>query len=151
MMVMWMTEFCYLLISFLIWQPFGQIGQSGGGNNQSGNGTSGNGTGSNSTGGNSGGNGTGGNGLGDNGTGGFIMHSSHSNWEIRFLDDLLEVMTPGETRTANLRISTPTDVPAGYYGFDLFAASKFGNFSGIHDIGNQHHCDTPTSHFLITI
>ena len=122
---------------------------SGGGNNQSGNGTSGNGTGGNSTGGNStGGNGTGGNGTGDNGTGGFIMRSSHSNWEIRFLDDLLEVMTPGETRTANLRISTPTDVSPGYYGFDLFAASTFGNFSvfttlvinitAIHDLSFSH-------------
>ena len=122
---------------------------SGGGNNQSGNATSGNGTGGNSTGGNNaGGNGTGGNGTGDNGTGGFIMRSSHSNWEIRFLDDLLEVMTPGETRTANLRISTPTDVSPGYYGFDLFAASAFGNFSvfttlvinitAIHDLSFSH-------------
>ena len=117
---------------------------SGNGNNQSGNGTGGNSTGGNST----GGNGTGGNGTGGNGTGGFIMRSSHSNWEIRFLDDLLDVMTPGETRTANLMISTPTDASPGYYGFDLFAASAYGNFSvfttlvinitAIHDLSFSH-------------
>ena len=38
-------------------------------------------------------------------------------------------MSPGETRTANLIISTPSNAGPGYYGFKLFAASSLGNFS----------------------
>ena len=38
-------------------------------------------------------------------------------------------MSPGETRTANLIISTPSNAAPGYYGFKLFAASSLGNFS----------------------
>ena len=38
-------------------------------------------------------------------------------------------MNPGETRTANLIVSTPSNAAPGYYGFKLFAASSLGNFS----------------------
>ena len=38
-------------------------------------------------------------------------------------------MNPGETRIANLIVSTPSNAAPGYYGFKLFAASSLGNFS----------------------
>ena len=59
----------------------------------------------------------------------FSQKSGHSSWEVRFNDDLLDVMNPGESRTADLRISIPDDLDPGYYGFTLFAASALGNFS----------------------
>ena len=127
---------------------------SGGGNGTSGNSTGDNGTSGNSTGGNgtsgnsTGGNGTSGNSTGGNGTDGTFGRSSHSGWEVRFLADVFDVMNPGESRVATLRISTPTDVRPGFYGFDLFAASALGNFSvnttivvnvtAIHDLSFSH-------------
>ena len=92
---------------------------SGGGSNTDGNNSSGNDNSSNSTGGNNSG----------NGSNGILFSSGHPEWEIRFVDDLLEFMAPGETRIANLIISTPTNAAPGYYGFKLFAASSLGNFS----------------------
>ncbi len=100
-------------------------GTNNSGNNNTGNNSTGNGTGGNSTTGNN----TGGNGTGGNGSGGFMSHSVHLNWEVRFLDDVFEMMNPGESRIANLIISTPANAEPGYYGFDLFAASALGNFS----------------------
>ena len=103
------------------------------GNNTSGNNTSGNNTGGNNTGGNNtGGNNTGGNNTGGNNSGGgngTFSRSIPSGWEVRFVDDLLEVMNPNDTRIANLIVSTPSNAAPGYYGFKLFAASSLGNFS----------------------
>ena len=108
---------------------------SGGSNNTN---NSGNSTGDNSTGGNStggtggnstGGNSTGGNSTGGNSTGGIFSKSGHSSWEVRFNDDIFEMMSSGESRIANLRISLPADLDPGYYGFTLFAASALGNYS----------------------
>ena len=105
---------------------------SGGGSNNtnnSGNTTGGNNTGGNNTGGNNtGGNNTGGNNTGNN-TNGSLMMSGPQGWEVRFLDDTMDLMTPGEQRNAILRISIPANENPGYYGFDLFAASALGNFS----------------------
>ena len=106
---------------------------SGGGSNNtnnSGNNTGGNNTGGNNTGGNNtGGNNTGGNNTGGNNTNGSLMMSGPQGWEVRFLDDAMDLMTPGEQRNAILRISIPANENPGYYGFDLFAASALGNFS----------------------
>ena len=121
-------------------------GNSTGGNNTSGNNTSGNNTSGNNTGGNNtGGNNTGGN---NSGTNGISAKSGHSELEVRFNDDFLDMMSPGESRTANLRISLPTDLDPGYYGFALYAASALGNFSvnttlvvnvtAIHDLSFSH-------------
>ena len=96
---------------------------SGGGSNNTNN--SGNNTGGNNTGGNN----TGGNNTGGNNTNGSLMMSGPQGWEVRFLDDAMDLMTPGEQRTAILRISIPANENPGYYGFDLFAASALGNFS----------------------
>ena len=94
-------------------------GNNTGGNNSSGNNTDGNNTSGNNTSGNSTG----------NGSNGVFSRSTPSGWEVRFVDDLIEVMNPGETRTANLIVSTPSNAAPGYYGFKLFAASSLGNFS----------------------
>ncbi len=106
---------------------------SSGASNNSGNNTSGNNTGGNNTGGNNtGGNNTGGNNTGGNNTGNStngIQRSAPQGWEVRFLDDSMDIMNPSEQRNAVLRISIPTDEDPGYYGFDLFAASVYGNFS----------------------
>ena len=109
-------------------------GNNTGGNNTSGNNTGGNNTSGNNTGGNNtsgnntGGNSTGGNNTG-NGSNGVLTRSIPSGWEVRFADDLFEVMTPSETRVASLIVSTPSNAAPGYYGFKLFAASSLGNFS----------------------
>ncbi len=92
---------------------------SGGGSNTNGDNSTGNDNSSNSTGGNNSG----------DGSNGVLFSAGHPEWEIRFVDDLMEFMAPGETRTANLIISTPTNAEPGYYGFKLFAASSLGNFS----------------------
>ena len=105
-------------------------GNNTGGNNTGGNNTGGNNTGGNNTGGNNtGGNNTGGNNTGGNNTNGSLMMSGPQGWEVRFLDDTMDLMTPGEQRNAILRISIPANENPGYYGFDLFAASALGNFS----------------------
>ena len=104
-------------------------GNNTGGNNSAGNNTGGNNTsGNNTSGNNSSGNSTSGNSTG-NGTNGVFSRSIPNGWEVRFVDDLIEVMSPGETRIANLIISTPSNAAPGYYGFKLFAASSLGNFS----------------------
>ena len=74
-----------------------------------------------------GGNNTGGNSTGNSTNG--IQRSAPQGWEVRFLDDSMDIMNPSEQRNAVLRISIPTDEDPGYYGFDLFAASVYGNFS----------------------
>ena len=106
---------------------------SGGGSNNtnnSGNNTGGNNTGGNNTGGNNtGGNNTGGNNTGGNNTNGSLLMSGPQGWEVRFTDDTMDLMTPGEVRLAVLRISIPNNENPGYFGFDLFAASALGNFS----------------------
>ena len=98
-----------------------------GGNNSSGNNTGGNNTGNN-TGGNNTDNNTGGNNTGNNSNGTILM-SSPNGWEVRFFDDTMDNMSAGESRMATLRISIPAHENPGYYGFDLFAATTFGNFS----------------------
>lgn len=104
-------------------------GNNTSGNNTSGNNNTGNNTGGNNTSGNStAGNNTGGNNTG-NGSTGVFSRSIPNGWEVRFVDDLFEVMSPGESRTANLIISTPSNAAPGYHGFKLFAASSLGNFS----------------------
>ena len=125
-------------------------GNNTGGNNTGGNNTSGNNTGGNNTGGNNtGGNNTGGNNTGGNiTTNGIFMMSGPQGWEVRFVDDAMDLMTPGEHRTATLRITIPSDEGPGYYGFELFAASALGNFSvsstlvvnvtAIHDLAFSH-------------
>ena len=118
---------------------------TGGGNNTSGNNTGsgnstndGNNSSTNNTGGNStegGTNNTGGDNAGGNSTNnssgsspGTQTKSGH-NREIRFLDDSMDSMVPGESRIATLRVSIPSDERPGYYGFELFAASALGNYS----------------------
>ncbi len=83
-----------------------------------------------------GGNSTGGNSTGGNSTGGNITSTTFSKsgtgpqgWQVRFIDDAMDTMTPGEIRHATLRISIPTDENPGYFGLELFAASALGNFS----------------------
>ena len=116
-------------------------GNSTGGNSTGGNSTGGNSTGSNSTGGNStGGNSTGGNSTGGNSTGGNSTgegsdsRSARSGtipqgWLVRFVDDSMDTMNPAEVRYATLQVIIPSNQEPGYIGFDLFAASVFGNFS----------------------
>ena len=122
-------------------------GNSTGGNNTGGNNTSGNNTGGNSTGGNNtGGNNTGGNNTGNSTSG--IASKSNPAWDIRFLDDTVDLMTPSESRYATLHISIPTDANPGFYGYNLYAASVFGNFSvnstmvievtAVHDLSFTH-------------
>ena len=128
-------------------------GNNTGGNNTGGNNTGGNNTGGNNTGGNNtGGNNTGGNNTGGNSSGsgstGISAKSGQTGWEVRFNDDVLDMMSPGESRSANLRISLPGDLDPGFYGFALFAASALGNFSvnttlvvnvtAIHDLSFTH-------------
>ena len=139
-------------------------GNNSGGNETGGNSTGGNNTGDNGTGNETGGNSTGGNNTGDNGTGNetsgnstggnssgstsISPKSGHSALEVRFNDDVLSTMTPGESRSANLRISLPTDIEPGFYGYTLFAASALGNFSvnttlvvnvtAVHDLSFSH-------------
>ena len=127
-------------------------GNSTGGNNTGGNNT-GNNTGGNSTGGNNtGGNSTSGNNTGGNTTGnstnGIMSKSNPTGWNVRFIDDTVDLMTPGESRSATLQISIPTDADPGFYGYNLYAASVFGNFSvnstlvievtSIHDLSFTH-------------
>ena len=111
-------------------------GNSTGGNSTGGNSTGGNSTGGNSTGGNStGGNSTGGNSTGGNSTGeGSDSRSARSGtipqgWLVRFIDDSMDTMNPAEVRYATLQVIIPSNQEPGYIGFDLFAASVFGNFS----------------------
>lgn len=100
-------------------------GNSTGGNNTGGNNTAGNNTGGNNTGGNN----TGGNNTGGNSSSGILSKSNPQGWDVRFIDDVMDLMTPGESRAATLHISIPTNAGPGFYGFDLFAASALGNFS----------------------
>ena len=98
---------------------------SGGGSNNN-NSTGGNSTGGNSTGGNS----TGGNSTGE----GSDSRSARSGtipqgWLVRFIDDSMDTMNPAEVRYATLQVIIPSNQEPGYIGFDLFAASVFGNFS----------------------
>ena len=127
-------------------------GNNTGGNNTGGNNTGGNNTGGNNTGNNTGGNNTGGNNTGGNGTGnstnGIMSKSNPTGWNVRFMDDTVDLMTPGESRFATLQISIPTDADPGFYGYNLYAASVFGNFSvnstlvievtAIHDLSFSH-------------
>ena len=115
------------------WANWTSGGNSNSGNNTGGNSTTGNNTAGNNSGNSTGGNSTSGNNTSGNNSGngsnGVFSRSIPNGWEVRFVDDLIEVMNPGETRTANLIISTPSNAAPGYYGFKLFAASSFGNFS----------------------
>ena len=128
---------------------------TGGGSNNS-NSTGGNSTGGNSTGGNStGGNSTGGNSTGGNSTGGEGLDSFSARsgtipqgWLVRFVDDSMDTMSPTEMRYATLQVNIPSNQEPGYIGFDLFAASVFGNYSvsttlvvnvtAIHDLSFAH-------------
>ena len=122
---------------------------SGGGSNN----TGGNNTGGNNTGGkNTGGNNTGGNNTGGNNTGnssnGISSKTNPPGWNIHFLDDTMDLMTPTESRYATLHVSIPTDADPGFYGYNLFAASVLGNFSvnstlvvevtAVHDLSFSH-------------
>ncbi len=124
------------------------------GNNTGGNNTGGNNTGGNNTGNNTGGNNTGGNNTGGNNTGnssGGILSKSNPTWDVRFLDDTVDLMTPSESRYSTLYISIPTDANPGFYGYNLYAASVFGNFSvnstlvievtAVHDLSFSHSID----------
>ena len=121
-------------------------GNSTGGNN-TGNNTGGNNTSGNNTGNNTGGNNTAGNTTG-NSTNGIMGKSNPAGWNVRFMDDTVDLMTPGESRFAILQISIPTDAGPGFYGYNLYAASVFGNFSvnstlvievtSIHDLSFTH-------------
>ena len=143
------------LVAF--WSNWTSGGSNTGSNNSTGNNTEGNSTGGNSTGGNNtGGNSTGGNNTGGNNTGGNntgnstsgIASKSNPAWDIRFLDDTVDLMTPSESRYATLHISIPTDANPGFYGYNLYAASVFGNFSvnstmvievtAVHDLSFTH-------------
>ena len=137
-------------------------GNNTGGNNSGGNSTgnntggnsTGNNTGGNNSGGNSTGNNTGGNNTGGNNTGnssGGVFSKSNPTWDVRFLDDTVDLMTPGESRYSTLYISIPTDANPGFYGYNLYAASVFGNFSvnstlvieisAVHDLSFSHSID----------
>ena len=138
------------LVAF--WSNWTSGGSNTGSNNSTGNNTEGNSTGGNSTGGNNtGGNSTGGNNTGGNNTGNStsgIASKSNPAWDIRFLDDTVDLMTPSESRYATLHISIPTDANPGFYGYNLYAASVFGNFSvnstmvievtAVHDLSFTH-------------
>ena len=118
------------------------------GNNTGGNNTGGNNTGGNNTGNNTGGNNTGGNSSGGNSSGGILSKSNPQGWDVRFVGDVMDLMTPSESRAATLHISIPTDAGPGFYGFNLFAASALGNFSvnstlvvnvtAVHDLSFSH-------------
>ena len=125
----------------------------GGSNNTGDNNTGGNNTGGNNTGGNNtGGNNTGGNNTGGNNTGnssnGISSKTNPPGWNIHFLDDTMDLMTPTESRYATLHVSIPTDADPGFYGYNLFAASVLGNFSvnstlvvevtAVHDLSFSH-------------
>ena len=115
----------------------------GGSNNTSGNNTGGNNTGGNNTGGNN----TGGNNTG-NSSNGISSKTNPPGWNIHFLDDTMDLMTPTESRYATLHVSIPTDADPGFYGYNLFAASVLGNFSvnstlvvevtAVHDLSFSH-------------
>ncbi len=120
----------------------------GGSNNTGGNNTGGNNTGGNNTGGNNtGGNNTGGNNTG-NSSNGISSKTNPPGWNIHFLDDTMDLMTPTESRYATLHVSIPTDADPGFYGYNLFAASVLGNFSvnstlvvevtAVHDLSFSH-------------
>ena len=124
------------------------------GNNTGGNNTGGNNTGGNNTGNNTGGNNTGGNSTGGNNTGNSTngtLSKSNPAWDVRFLDDTVDLMAPNESRYATLHISIPTDANPGFYGYNLYAASVFGNFSvnstmvievtAVHDLSFSHSID----------
>ena len=128
-------------------------GNNTGGNN-TGNNTGGNNTGGNNTGNNNGGNNTGGNSTGGNNTGNStngMLSKSNPAWDVRFLDDTVDLMVPSESRYATLHISIPTDANPGFYGYNLYAASVFGNFSvnstmvievtAVHDLSFSHSID----------
>ena len=123
---------------------------TGGGSNNS-NSTGGNSTGGNSTGGNS----TGGNSTGGNSSSGDGLDSRSARsgtipqgWLVRFVDDSMDTMNPAEMRYATLQVIIPSNQEPGYIGFDLFAASVFGNYSvsttlvvnvtAIHDLSFSH-------------
>ncbi|MBB70690.1 MAG: hypothetical protein CMB28_06255 [Euryarchaeota archaeon] len=138
------------LVAF--WSNWTSGGSNTGSNNSTGNNTEGNSTGGNNTSGNNtGGNSTGGNNTGGNNTGNStsgIASKSNPAWDIRFLDDTVDLMTPSESRYATLHISIPTDANPGFYGYNLYAASVFGNFSvnstmvievtAVHDLSFTH-------------
>ena len=115
----------------------------GGSNNTGGNNTGGNNTGGNNTGGNN----TGGNNTG-NSSNGISSKTNPPGWNIHFLDDTMDLMTPTESRYATLHVSIPTDADPGFYGYNLFAASVLGNFSvnstlvvevtAVHDLSFSH-------------
>jgi uncharacterized membrane protein len=119
------------------------------GGNSTGNNTGGNNTGNNTGGNNTGGNSTGGNNSGNSTSG--IASKSNPSWDVRFLDDTVDLMAPSESRYATLHISIPTDANPGFYGYNLFAASVFGNFSvnstlvievtSVHDLSFTHSID----------
>ena len=119
------------------------------GNNTGGNNTGGNNTGGNNTGNNTGGNSTGGNNTGNSTNG--MLSKSNPAWDVRFLDDTVDLMVPSESRYATLHISIPTDANPGFYGYNLYAASVFGNFSvnstmvievtAVHDLSFSHSID----------
>ena len=119
------------------------------GNNTGGNNTGGNNTGGNNTGNNTGGNSTGGNNTGNSTNG--MLSKSNPAWDVRFLDDTVDLMAPSESRYATLHISIPTDANPGFYGYNLYAASVFGNFSvnstmvievtAVHDLSFSHSID----------
>ena len=124
------------------------------GNNTGGNNTGGNNTGGNNTGNNTGGNNTGGNSTEGNNTGNStngVLSKSNPAWNVRFLDDTVDLMVPSESRYATLHISIPTDANPGFYGYNLYAASVFGNFSvnstmvievtAVHDLSFSHSID----------
>ncbi|MCS5538246.1 MAG: hypothetical protein NZ770_09075, partial [Candidatus Poseidoniaceae archaeon] len=52
-----------------------------------------------------------------------------SGWQVRWLDDQLLSMTPGETRTRTLRITVPGGIAPIYQGLSLKAASTQGNLT----------------------
>ena len=101
---------------------------------------------------NTGGNNTGGNNTGGNNTGnssnGISSKTNPPGWNIHFLDDTMDLMTPTESRYATLHVSIPTDADPGFYGYNLFAASVLGNFSvnstlvvevtAVHDLSFSH-------------
>ena len=92
-------------------------------------------------------NNTGGNNTG-NSSNGISSKTNPPGWNIHFLDDTMDLMTPTESRYATLHVSIPTDADPGFYGYNLFAASVLGNFSvnstlvvevtAVHDLSFSH-------------
>ena len=80
-----------------------------------------------------------------------MLSKSNPAWDVRFLDDTVDLMGPSESRYATLHISIPTDANPGFYGYNLYAASVFGNFSvnstmvievtAVHDLSFSHSID----------